>query len=199
MVLEMIRAFRADLTPIPRGFVPFMRPDGRLEIEVGCGTGIHPLAQAIANPSVTYVAIEHTEEKFKKFSRRIENHGNPTNLRAIHGNAISWITHSIMGEWVDRYWLLYPNPLPKTRDRNQRWHAMPFFRQIVSTLKRGTGELALATNLQWYADEAQECITRQWGLELVSRTQPEKPRTAFEKKYMDRGEVCWDLRFVRPL
>jgi tRNA G46 methylase TrmB len=144
------------------------------------------------------IAIEHTRERFAKFARRLAHHEPLSNLRAVHANAISWIAHCVPPESVDRYWLLYPNPYPKARQRNQRWHAMPFARHLISTLKPG-GELVLATNEGFYADEAE----RDWALAgltfvsrgLVSRDVP--PRTHFERKYLERSQDCHELVFSR--
>ena len=146
-----------------------------------------------------FIAIEHTQERFGKFARRLANHEPMVNLHAVHANAISWIVHCVPAASLDRIWLLYPNPYPKTRHRNQRWHAMPFAAKLVETLKPG-GELRLATNEQFYANEAE----RDWqlqGLVLDSRKEigsDEAPRTHFERKYIERGETCFDLTFVRP-
>lgn len=126
------------------------------------------------------------------------------NLIPIHANAVSWVTHFVAGESVDRYWLLYPNPYPKAEHLNRRWHAMPFASQIIETLKKG-GELCFATNEKFYADEAVEYWTKFWGLKLVSRRElkPEllnesyRPRTHFEKKYLEDGQSCHDFVFKK--
>ncbi len=203
--MNAIRPFQEERAPRPRLFNGFARPDGCLEIEIGCGTGLHAQWLALREPSRTLVAIEHTHERFGKFHRRLEKEGCPANLVPVHANAISWITHAVGEAWVDRYWLLYPNPYPKTRDRGQRWHAMPFFHKLLKTLKPG-GELVLATNLKWYADEAESHFRSIWGLtvterrELTLETFREQrlgPRTAFEKKYLERGEVCHEVRVVK--
>ena len=200
-----IRAFREEKAPRPRLFEGFERPSGRLEIEIGCGTGLYAQKSAPQDSTRTLIAIEHTHERFGKFQRRLEKEGCPSNLVPVHANAISWITHAVGEAWVDRYWLLYPNPYPKTRDRGLRWHAMPFFHKLLSTLRPG-GELVLATNLKWYADEAENHFRSVWGLTITARdeitqksceTQGFVPRTAFEKKYLERGETCHEVRAVK--
>lgn len=198
----LIRKFDRGSLPLPRAPLSFEKLPGGLEIEIGCGTGLHPESLARRHPDRTVIAIEHTHERFGKFERRLASQTDrPSNLIAIHANAISWIAHAVAPASVDRYHLLYPNPYPRTRDRGRRWHWMPFFAVLRETLKPG-GELVLATNLDWYAREAAGAITGAWGLELVEESTlvsgRQLPRTAFEKKYLERGETCWNLRFRRP-
>lgn len=196
-----MRAFARDKVPLPPDFreLPF-DPSRSFDIEIGCGVGFHPLHYARANPDRLLIAFERTAEKFEKFQGRLAHHDPLPNLVAIHGDAIPWITHGVAPGTVDRYFLLYPNPYPKESQRNLRFHEMPFFSVIVETLKPG-GTLTLATNMDFYRIGALEKITKEWGLRLVSegRIPPGfTPRTHFEKKYLARGEPCWDLVFARP-
>ena len=54
----------------------------------------------------------------------------------------------------------------------------------------------LATNILDYWQEAQQYFTQVWHLEIVSSSILSAefiPRTHFEKKYLSRGEVCYNL------
>lgn len=177
----------------------------KITLEIGCGVGLHPLQYALNFPNHLMIAFEHTREKFEKFQRRLNNHSQLSNLVAIHGNAISWITHGVLTSSIDKLFLLYPNPNPKARDLNKRWHAMPFMSEILRVLK-DDGELIIATNEKSYALEAIEWMTSEWKCLLVEQREiglnqtPEwKARTHFEKKYIERGETCYNLRFRKNL
>jgi tRNA G46 methylase TrmB len=141
------------------------------------------------------VAIEHTKTRFKKFEGRYKNHNLP-NLLPIHADAIKWITHTLKENSVEEYFFLYPNPYPKKSDQNKRWHAMPFMKKIISTLKTN-GLLTLATNEYFYATEAIDFLTNNWNLTLISNEKPMTYRTHFEKKYMQRGQECFNLVFKK--
>ncbi len=178
-----------------------LHPYQKLVVEIGCGVGLHPLQYALNHPDHFMIAFEHTREKFEKFERRIQNHKHLPNLMAIHGNAISWICHGIKNASLDAVYLLYPNPNPKPSDLNKRWHAMPFMSEILRVLK-DQGELIIATNEKVYALEALEWMTNEWKCQLIEQRElsmdltPEwKARTHFEKKYLARGETCFNLRF----
>ena len=195
-----MRKFRSELVPVPPDFRPFaLRAGVPLDVEIGCGVGFHPLHYARAHPDRQLIAFERTSEKFAKFVNRLEHHAPLPNLLPVHGDAIPWITHGLSAEMVDQYFVLYPNPYPKERQRNQRFYEMPFMHWLVETLKRG-GTLTLATNQEFYCTGAKEKLG-EFGLELVKeeRVHPsEVPRTHFEKKYLARGEPCWNLVFQRP-
>ena len=87
----------------------------RLDVEVGCGVGYHPIRYARANPDRFLIAIEHTHTRFEKFERRLAHHEKLQNLLAVHADAVEWITHSLPEESVDRYYFLIPQSLAKKR------------------------------------------------------------------------------------
>lgn len=193
-----MRAFHPEKVPLPPDFRSLtLDPEMPLDIEIGCGVGFHPLHYARANPRRQIIAFERTSEKFEKFLGRLKNHPALPNLHPIHGDAIPWIVHGVSPESVDQYFILYPNPYPKESQRNLRFYAMPAFVALLKTLKP-EGILILATNEKFYADEAEESFVSDWGMKLEIREKYSgTPRTHFEKKYLVRGEVCWNLIFQK--
>jgi len=191
----MIRSFQPSLLPVSRA-APFALPAGPLDLEIGAGVGWHAIHYAAANPGRTLIALERTSAKFRAFETRVKAHPELRNLRAIQADAISWVTHSLPPASLDRVFILYPNPEPGRR--NQRWPCMPFMERLLQTLKPG-GALTLATNIEAYAREAETVMTGHWGLMLETKRELTagsiEPRTHFEKKYLARGEVCYDLIF----
>jgi len=206
-----VRLFKPERVPRTSHAVrfPIVQPGQRIEIEIGCGVGFHPISFAQQNPKTCFIALEHTKVRFEKFQRRLQNHRSLhpealKNLLTLQANAVSWITHEVPDASIDRYWILYPNPYPKKEHLNRRWHAMPFASKIISTLKSG-GELVLATNETFYAEEAVSFWAGFWKLGLTSKTivTPEllktgyKPMTHFEKKYLQADQTCYQLTFQK--
>lgn len=176
--------------PIPSGF-------SFLDIEIGCGVGFHPIDYAKNNPNRLLIAIEKTAAKFAKFERRTVNHPHLNNVVPIHSNAIWWITHYVQPHSVDRYFILYPNPYPK--DPQKRFFQMPFMGWLKETMKDGA-TLTFATNEKFYMEEAIELGTQVWKFKLKENriiNSQEKPRTHFEKKYLSRGESCYNVIFEK--
>ena len=192
--LKKIRPFTA---PPAQDYANFIVPKLPLDIEIGCGVGLHPILFNKAQPNRCLVALEHTKEKFDKFYRRYLNHGSPSNLIPIHANGISWVSQQLPENSVDHFYFLYPNPNPKPGDLNKRWYAMPFMEKVLEVLKPG-GKITLATNELFYKDEALNYFLNHWKLNLEEEKKlPSdfKHRTHFEKKYLERGEDCFNLVF----
>lgn len=195
-----MREFSPAKVPVPPDFRPLpLGKYGAVDVEIGCGVGFHPIRYALENPDRQLIAFERTKEKYAKFLGRLAGHPPLPNLVPVHGDAVAWIAHGLGPASVDRYFILYPNPYPKESQRNRRFHEMPFFSHLVKTLKV-KGSLTLSTNVPALAVEARERITQGWGLSLEEETvvpATERPRTHFEKKYLARGDTCWNLIFRR--
>jgi tRNA G46 methylase TrmB len=191
-----VRAFRAEFVPAPRGQgaeMGFPSGEGPIDLEIGCGVGLHPLRYARENPGRTLIAIEHTVERFRSFERRMARHSALPNLVAVHADAVEWVTHRVPLESIDRCFLLYPNPWPRPGDERRRWYAQPFFGRLLQSLKPESRVL-LATNHRAYAERAALFFEQAWGLEV----EPLRPvlgpgRTHFERKYLARGEPCFEV------
>lgn len=192
------KSFKKENIPMPKDSLPF-ELRAHLCVEIGCGAGMHPILFGKKYPEKQLVAIEHTQTRFQKFQQRLKNHPQLLNIIPKHENAISWITHKLPPMSVDEFYLLYPNPFPKPKDYNKRWVCMPFFGQLIQTLKSG-GTITIATNEKFYFEEAKAVNELVWGLEIVEQRQiyqSEVARTHFEKKYLSREESCYNLIFKK--
>ena len=121
---------------------------------------------------------------------------NLSNLLPVHDHAVSWAAHYLDQKMVDEFILMYPNPNPKPKDLNKRWHAMPFFGYMIDCLKPG-GRIIIRTNEKFYADEATYFLEKEWKLETgVTKIFPSilpSHKTLFEKKYLERGQTCYEI------
>lgn len=189
-----MRPFRADAVGAPTNFVrpnDFLSGHGPLDLEIGCGVGWHPITYARNHPERRLIAIEHTREKFEKFRSRLKRHSPLPNLLPVHADAIRWVTHALSFGSIDRCLILYPNPEPKAP--SQRWIRMPFFQRLLDVVKP-EGEIVFATNENGYADEIREWAAQAWKRPVLQDIQYSgPPRTHFEKKYLLRGETCYEI------
>ncbi len=201
-----------------RGFRPFLKdyedPSTRLaqswfssgegiDLEIGCGVGWHPIQYGIQHPKRRLIAIEHTRQKFARFEHRLQQNHGLENVLAIHANALSWVPSVVPPQSIKRCFLLFPNPNPKAKHRNQRWHNMPFMSFLKTRLCQG-GELMMATNEGWYLKEAMAVMTKNFGFQLQQQrrlqrdSDPDhKVRTHFEKKYFEAGQSIYEAVWIR--
>lgn len=199
-----IRKFRISSVLPPRGVAKITVPTGFdfIDLEIGSGVGWHAIKYARENPSRFLIAIEKTSAKFARFESRLAGHVPIPNLFPVHADAVAWVAHCIGEVKISRCLILYPNP--NLRVTSQRWIRMPFMHYLIEVMKSG-GELVLATNEEDYAKEVEKYGQEAWGLKLdlnlsfTHETAPKNyPRTHFEKKYLARGETCYELRFRKP-
>lgn len=187
-----MKTFVSDLIPRPPG-PPAPQVTGQLDLEIGAGVGLHAIRYSQNHPERHLIAIERTKAKFDKMFRRVQNHPHIQNLTVVHGDAVAWVTHYLPDQSVERIFILYPNPEPKNPAK--RWARMPFMERLLKSLKPG-GEILLATNINDYAEEARAYFVGQWNLNLTGfRELPADfpARTHFERKYLARGETCFEL------
>jgi tRNA (guanine-N7-)-methyltransferase len=196
-----MRAFDPKSVPKPPGCPQFdwSKCTDHLVFEIGCGNGMHPIAFAKQNPQSTVIAIEQTQNKFQSFEKKLKAQPMP-HLHAIRADALWWCAHNLqMSHFLDEIYLLYPNPYPKQSQANKRFHNMPFMGFLLKHLKVG-GRVHVASNLRAYIKEAKTRFVSTWELTLdqeIALDHSFTPRTAFEKKYLERGETCKNLCFLK--
>lgn len=193
-----MRAFQGSQVPYPKGLsAPAEWSD--VDVEIGAGQGLHSIRYCSTQPQRHLLAIERTTNKFLSLKGRAQRHPALKNLHPLHADAVAVITHLLPKASIGTAFLLYPNPYPKPKQANKRWHNSPFMSELIAKLK-ADGRLVLATNLLWYADEAEKTLTEAWGLNLLAReviTDPAMARTHFEKKYLEAGQACYSLVFAK--
>ena len=75
---------------------------------------------------------------------------------------------------------------------------MPYFEFLVSRLK-AQGSILLASNIESYINEAESMLKNIWRLPYdLQQIDASSERTHFEKKYLQRGEKCWQLEIIKP-
>jgi tRNA (guanine-N7-)-methyltransferase len=187
--------------PRPKNFQPFLpAPELTVDVEIGCGVGLHPILYAKENPHRFLVAFERTTEKYQKFERRLANHPGIRNLTAVHGDGFVWLKHGCSDGRVSKIFLLYPNPYPKPSQKKLRFSSPQRMAELERCLVLG-GKLILATNVQAYGEEFSEAALATGFFDLVNEgivaLAPQLGRTHFERKYLARGETCREWEFQR--
>ncbi len=168
-----------------------------LEVEIGAGVGLHAIQWSSQYPNRNLIAIERTHERSMKLKNRVSQN-QVNNVLPIQGDATLMIPHYLPSHSIEKAHILYPNPNPLSKHKNQRWVHSPMMHNLLEALKPGNENLVLATNIENYAQEALEGFTKIWGLKCVKNQSSPfdfEARTHFEKKYLERGESCFNLVF----
>jgi tRNA G46 methylase TrmB len=206
------RAFRPERIAPPSALANFRlawakrspERDAAIDLEIGCGVGWRAIRQAQGSPERILIAVEKTREKFVKFIGRLERNAAKSkdgfpNLFPVHADAVAFVVHAVSDESLARVLFFYPNPC--ARNPASRWLRMPFFGYLLTKLRPG-GEVILRTNVRAYFEEAVGLAVEAWGLEVVTireftqqEVAPGNAETHFERKYLARGDTCFEAIF----
>ena len=174
----------------------------RLCLEIGAGSGAFFTELARLYPERFHLALERCRHRAARLVRKTARAGLP-NLAGIRGNAIPALLHGIPAGVVERIYILYPCPFPKTSQRKHRWYAHPVMPHLLRILKPG-GLLIWASDQKFYIDEAAFVCAGRWGLEtlrhgVISANEWNDlasfpgGRTKFERQFLGLGLDCYEL------
>lgn len=171
-----------------------------LWLEVGFGGGEHLAAQAARNPDIAMIGAEPFVEGVTKLLAEIHER-ELTNLR-LHPGDVRDILPRLPAESIDRVFVLFPDPWPKTRHRKRRLINPDFVHDLAHVL-RTDARVRFATDIADYAEQALEVLLRDgrfsWQAERANdwRTPPaDHVQTRYERKRLgDCAPVYLDFVF----
>jgi tRNA G46 methylase TrmB len=218
-------------------------------LDSGCGQGMSTLLLARASPNVPVIGIDRSFDRLSRnvleshTKRTLQGSGPSGNDAKIDQNHLIktyesqpnllfvraeisdfWTMVAFNSSWVVLdHWLLYPNPYPKAKHLQRRWHGHPTFPLLLCL----GGNLCLRSNWKIYCDEMEDSILAVTKLFLKQMDQDEAesritrrildvridnenqnhrqvrdqnnsstPLTHFERKYSVAGLQLYELRFT---
>ncbi|RLA00011.1 MAG: SAM-dependent methyltransferase [Gammaproteobacteria bacterium] len=157
-------------------------------LDSGCGVGESTYHLAKQFPDSLVMGVDQSAHRLNSNS----DWTMPDNGLLIRADLVDFWRLAAGANWqLWRHFLLYPNPWPKKKHLQRRWHGHPVF----PVLKNLGGALELRTNWKLYAEE--------FGMSLKLMTnqpqqleiwQPGTPITPFERKYQASGQSLYRLR-----
>ena len=181
----------------PRSY--FATPVDDVWLEVGYGAGEHLLWQARANPRIGLIGAEPYISGTAKLLSKLDE--DPvSNIRLYEDDARD-IIFGLPDASIGRFFLLFPDPWPKTRHHKRRFIQMEMLDSLARILKPGA-ELRFASDDAGYLAYALERLmahpaftwTAAGPSDWRART-PNWPPTRYEAKEL-HGPPAF-LRFIR--
>ena len=164
-------------------------------LEIGFGGGEHLVAQARRHGDTGFIGIEPFVNGLAKALTGIEENA-LENVRLHLGDARDVIPR-LPDASLDRIYLLFPDPWPKTRHAKRRFVQDETASEFVRLLKPG-GLLRVVTDVMAYADHALEVLRRQDKLTWLAKSAGDwrKPpadhiTTRYETKRLGDCEPVW--------
>jgi len=170
-----------------------------LWLEVGSGAGEHLVWQAEQCSDVGLIGAEPYEMGVAKLLTKLEDSPLP-NVRIYEGDGRDVIA-ALPDASIGRFFLLFPDPWPKTRHHKRRFLQMEMLDQLARVLKPGA-ELRFATDDKSYLPYALERLMAHPGFDWLAqgpkdwKSRPaDWPPTRYETKAIKGPPIF--LRFIR--
>lgn len=140
----------------------FGKPVDRVYLEIGFGNGEHLAGQALRNPSVGFIGAEVFQNGVANLLSLITgvkegsnlpekitlSSGRPDNIR-VYDNDMRLLFPRIPDGFLDRIFVLFPDPWPKKRHASRRFINPDNLKELARILKKG-GTLRVATDHKVY-------------------------------------------------
>ncbi|WP_371373952.1 tRNA (guanosine(46)-N(7))-methyltransferase TrmB [Thalassotalea aquiviva] len=165
--------------------------DGPVILDSCCGVGQSTRILAEQNPDALVIGVD---KSFDRISRKVEDKWQANNFHLVRADLNDFFRLVVDAKWpVQKHYILYPNPWPKAKHVQRRWHGSAVFPYI---LKIGD-TLELRSNWLLYLQEF-EFAAKICGWQSEIKPVPEQtPLTPFEAKYLASGQKCWQLVLTR--
>jgi tRNA (guanine-N7-)-methyltransferase len=155
----------------------------RLILDSFCGTGYSTAALARHYPHHLVVGIDKSEHRLAKHP---DDMGDNSLLIQADCDDL-WRLMVEQEMTVDRHYMLYPNPWPKTKHLQRRVHGGSGFYWLLQL----GGLIELRSNWQTYVEEFGVAMYLAEQLGSVARVIPDTPLSLFERKYIGSGHELW--------
>lgn len=146
--LPRLRIAVDEKDPLLDPRVLFTPPVDHVWLEIGFGSGEHLAAQAQAHPDIGIIGAEIFESGIASLLRHRSDR-DLTNIRILDNDARAFLPR-LADASLDRVFLLYPDPWPKTKHAKRRFVCRETLDQLARLMPPGA-ELRVATDHLIYA------------------------------------------------
>lgn len=186
----------AEMDALVRTFLTD-NPTGEIILDACCGVGQSTRILAEQNPQALVVGVDKSAHRI---SRNVEGFTQKDGYQAHNYHLVRADLNDFYrlvktANWpVSKHYILYPNPWPKSKHLQRRWHGSAVFPQMTGIGK----SLILRSNWRLYLEEFQQAAKQVNLLGSISELATnEQSLTPFEAKYQASGQVCWQLMLSR--
>lgn len=177
----------AELTETVEAFLA-ANPSGQLILDSCCGVGESTIHLAAQNPNALVIGIDKSEHRVEKIEHHMKH--KVSNFVILRGDLNDLWRLIAQANWpISKHYLLYPNPWPKAKHLQRRWHGAPVFCYIP---KLGQN-ITVRSNWPIYVQEFAEALKLAGFEPQVSDYQSDEAMTPFERKYWASGQNSTQL------
>jgi len=181
----------AEIDPIVQAF------DGDIILDSCCGVGQSTRLLAQRNPNALVIGVDKSAHRINRNVEELtEEDGleNVSNYHLIRADLNDFYRLVVLAKWtVTQHFILYPNPWPKSKHLQRRWHGSAVFPELMHIGQ----EIILRSNWRLYLEEFQQAadiVGINGDIKVVT---DKVSLTPFEAKYTASGQTCWQLSLLR--
>ncbi|WP_163936584.1 tRNA (guanosine(46)-N(7))-methyltransferase TrmB [Paraferrimonas sp. SM1919] len=152
-----------------------------------CGVGESTRELSKRHPKALIIGLDKSAHRLGKHEASSE-HGEYY-LARVDLNDF-WRLAVAAGWQPSHHYLLYPNPWPKAKHLQRRWHGASVFPSIIAL----GGKLELRSNWAIYLQEFQRALELAGHQSQFNELLTDNPITPFERKYQASGQQLWQLQ-----
>lgn len=166
---------------------------GEIILDSCCGVGQSTRLLAKQNPHALVIGVDKSAHRINRNVDEVDRDdgtGCVDNYHLIRADLNDFYRLVVAANWpVSKHYILYPNPWPKAKHVQRRWHGSAVFPQIIAVGQ----EIILRSNWRLYLEEFQLAASLVSLDGDISASNDTQPLTPFEAKYQASGQQCWQL------
>ena len=153
-----------------------------------CGVGDSTINIAKSHPDHFVIGMDKSGHRLSK-NEAYEQHG-VDNFMLLRTDLNDFWRLAVDAQLeIVKHFILYPNPWPKAKHIQRRWHGSAVFPAIVAL----GGELEMRSNWRLYLDEFAHALNIVGKSATVDEFSPQPIITPFERKYQASGQALYRL------
>ncbi|SFD02267.1 tRNA (guanine(46)-N(7))-methyltransferase TrmB [Pseudoalteromonas denitrificans] len=158
--------------------------DGNVILDSCCGVGESTANLAKLHPKSLVIGIDKSAHRLQKHDVEYKQSEQGQYI-LVRADLNDFWRLAVAEKWeITHHYLLYPNPWPKAKHLQRRWHGSAVFPYII---KLG-GILELRSNWQTYVDEFARALELSGHITTAESYQAQEAITPFERKYWASGQ-----------
>jgi len=166
---------------------------GEIILDSCCGVGQSTRILAKKHPNALVIGVDKSANRIhRNVDELVTNEGTTTvnNFYLIRADLNDFYRLVLAAKWhVTQHYVLYPNPWPKSKHLQRRWHASAVFPDM---LKIGN-ILILRSNWRLYLEEFNVAVSLVGLAGEFSIVDDTEALTPFEAKYRASQQTCFQL------
>jgi len=170
--------------------------NGPIILDSCCGVGQSTRLLAKRNPQALVIGVDKSAHRIERNDNElVENTAtkNVDNYVLVRADLNDFYRLVYKAKWqVAQHYILYPNPWPKSKHIQRRWHGSAVFPEIINIGQ----SIILRSNWRLYLEEFQFAagLAKRGG--EITQVDDAQPLTPFEAKYKASGQACWQLTLL---